>query len=214
MTKNGFLVALIICAGFIISKGFGQYVSYKLNQPKCSEYESGPTYDCRWPANLDAAMDYEILKGKVVAYQIQWSNGGWTDWYVPGFNDIDSKYNPGGRQCSVPYEDNSLRRMWSYFYDHTHKYILCHSFVTPPNTAAVEFDRSDNIVTNQNNTSVKANTMNATSTNDIVQGQRVYLHHAISMVIISLIVYLGIYKTLVQSRKRIGLGWCFTVILC
>ncbi|KAL5479809.1 hypothetical protein EMCRGX_G023389 [Ephydatia muelleri] len=85
----------------------------------------GPTYDCRWPANLNGAMDYQVLKGNIVAYKIQWSNGAWTDWFVPGYNDVDYKFNPAAMSCSVPYEANSMRRMWSYFYDHTHLYILC-----------------------------------------------------------------------------------------
>eukprot|EP00731_Ephydatia_muelleri_P025220 Em0017g303a len=52
----------------------------------------------RWPANLNGAMDYQVLKGK-----IQWFNGAWTDWFVPGYNDVDYKFNMAALQsCSVP----------------------------------------------------------------------------------------------------------------
>ncbi|MCX6751592.1 MAG: peptidoglycan-binding protein [Candidatus Nomurabacteria bacterium] len=59
---------------------------------------------------LDISAHPEIIK-----YRIQWSNGGWSDWYVPGVNDQDSKNNL----------DGTARRIWSYFDDHTHEYIKC-----------------------------------------------------------------------------------------
>ncbi|KAL3853328.1 hypothetical protein ACJMK2_016876 [Sinanodonta woodiana] len=86
-----------------------------------------PTSDCRWAAGLNINVDQVILQGRIVAYKIQWYSGSWSDWYVPGINDIDSKYNPSGRTCSISYNVNSMRRMWSYFYDHFHKYIICYT---------------------------------------------------------------------------------------
>ncbi|KAK3084377.1 hypothetical protein FSP39_012493 [Pinctada imbricata] len=100
-------------------------VIYKRNQGVCEEKTRGPTRDCRWVAGLYRYVDFEILKGQIIAYKIKWSTKGWTDWIVPGVNDADSKFNPSARTCSLPYEAKSMRRMWSYFYDHRHKYIIC-----------------------------------------------------------------------------------------
>eukprot|EP00731_Ephydatia_muelleri_P025230 Em0017g313a len=127
MARVVLAAAFIVIAGccFSVCLGQGDLVIYKLNQATCTQYQVGRTNDCRWPANLNGAMDYQVLKGKIVAYKIQWFNGAWSDWFVPGYNDIDYKFNPAAMSCSVPYEANSMRRMWSYFYDHTHLYILC-----------------------------------------------------------------------------------------
>ncbi|MFA7201657.1 MAG: PKD domain-containing protein [Candidatus Paceibacterota bacterium] len=65
---------------------------------------------------MDTSSHPEILK-----YRIQWFNGGWSDWYVPGVGDQDSKNNI----------DGTPRRMWSYFDDHTHEYVRCNSFTIP-----------------------------------------------------------------------------------
>jgi len=60
-------------------------------------------------------VDFQVLGGKIYAYKIQWFNGSWSGWYIPGVNDIDYKKNLNG----------TLRRMWSYFYDHSFLYIIC-----------------------------------------------------------------------------------------
>ena len=98
---------------------------YSISQTNCEEVTEGRTNDCRWPAGLYADVDQLVKKGRIIAYQIRWSTGGWSGWYVPGVNDFDTKFNPAARTCSLPYLQNSVRRMWSYFYDHTHKYIIC-----------------------------------------------------------------------------------------
>ncbi len=59
---------------------------------------------------LDISKHPEILK-----YRIQWFNGAWSQWYVPGQNDVDWKTNLNGTQ----------RRVWSYFDDHNHEYEKC-----------------------------------------------------------------------------------------
>lgn len=95
------------------------------SQPNCREIQRSRTRDCRWKAGLSTNVDQTILRGEIVAYKIQWFNGRWSGWYVPGVNDIDHKYNTRAQTCSVPLRARSLRRVWSYFYDHTHKYIIC-----------------------------------------------------------------------------------------
>ena len=95
------------------------------SQPNCREVHRSRTRDCRWKAGLSTNVDQTILRGEIVAYKIQWFNGRWSGWYVPGVNDIDRKYNIGAQICSVPLRARSLRRVWSYFYDHTHMYIIC-----------------------------------------------------------------------------------------
>jgi hypothetical protein len=85
-------------------------------QAACTEVTEGPTQDGRWGAGLNTNIDQTIEGGDVVAYQILWGNGSWSGWYVTGVNDIDYKFNPG---------NGTMRRIWSYFYDHTHKYLIC-----------------------------------------------------------------------------------------
>jgi len=103
-----------------------QSVSYALSQSTCTEVDNEPPLnDCRWNAGLYSHIDQVVKQGRIIAYKLQWSTG-WSGWYVPGENDIDIKYNPTGNSaCSVPLVANSMRRWWSYFYDHTHSYIIC-----------------------------------------------------------------------------------------
>jgi len=117
---------LLLLVLLIVSLINAQYVGHKINQSNCKQVIKEGTYDCRWHAGLWRYADKKILGGTIAAYQI-WSYGKWSDWYVPGVNDIDSKYNPYPRRCSwnYPVEGNTLRRTWSYFYDHWHKYIIC-----------------------------------------------------------------------------------------
>lgn len=65
-------------------------------------------------SSLDINLDFKMFGGRIVAYKIQWYNGSWSEWYVPGYNDIDWKA-----------QNNRIRRVWSYFSDHSFKIILC-----------------------------------------------------------------------------------------
>ena len=84
-------------------------------QNSCTLKSSGSTRNIAWTTGLSRNVDFRILGGRVIAYQLQWFSGAWTSWYVPGINDIDVKKN----------YNNTLRRMWSYFYDHTFQYLIC-----------------------------------------------------------------------------------------
>jgi len=66
---------------------------------------------------LNTASHPEIKK-----YRIRWFDGSWSPWYTPGQDDVDWKTNG----------DGSTRRVWSYFDDHYHKYVVC------PNEIAVQ----------------------------------------------------------------------------
>lgn len=70
-------------------------------------------------------IDKIVDGGLIIAYKIEWYNGNWSEWYIPRVNDIDHKFNPTTKQCEIPYRSNTMRRMWSYFADHAHKYIIC-----------------------------------------------------------------------------------------
>lgn len=85
-----------------------------------------PTRDCRWHAGLSRYVDDKILGGTIIAYKIKWFNGRWSGWYVPGINDMDWKFNRfSNTRCSFPVHHNTVRLVWSYFYDHVHSYIIC-----------------------------------------------------------------------------------------
>ena len=92
-------------------------------QDKCEEVTSPPSRDRRWYEGLSLHVDSEILNGRIVAYKIRWFSGTWSGWYVPGVNDIDQKFNDSNWPGNMA-KHNTMRRMWSYFYDHEHTYIM------------------------------------------------------------------------------------------
>ena len=117
-------VSLTVGAGFTPCSG-SDCIIYRADYASCTEVTRSRTNDCRWVANFNRRVDETILGGAVVAYKIRWFSGAWSDWFVPGQNDIDQKFNPSTRKCAVPYLAKSIRRRWANFYDHTHKYIIC-----------------------------------------------------------------------------------------
>ena len=109
-------------------------VSYNVKtQSICSE--TGvlrPTRDCRWHADLDVMAAEEVLGNgcRIIAFKLQWFSGSWSGWFVVGVNDIDIKFNKYASTCykgrlRTVVSRNTMRRWWSYFYDHNHKYIKC-----------------------------------------------------------------------------------------
>lgn len=100
-------------------------------QDSCKEtVETAPHSNTLWHQGLSLQADNRILGGDIVAYKIRWFNGNWSGWFVPGINDIDIKYN---HQSWVKgrASHNTMRRMWSYFYDHEHRYIICKAAFNP-----------------------------------------------------------------------------------
>lgn len=123
--KQSFLGCLVFTAVSMlpIQPSFAQVctnpdcIQYKLDtQAKCTLEQSGPRRNRRWTEGLNTEIDNTLLNGDVVAYKVRWGGGGWSSWYVTGVNDIDWKYNT---------IENDMRRVWAYFNDKQHQYIIC-----------------------------------------------------------------------------------------
>ncbi len=98
----------------------GDTMMYNLTgQPAlCTIEQHAPYGGVSWQNTLDLNIDRtSSYKGHIVAYRYKtFGSGQWTNWFVPGYNDIATKfYVPG----------NSLERNWSIFQDHTHEFIIC-----------------------------------------------------------------------------------------
>ncbi len=116
------------------------------SSPSCS----GPTQDITADplGNLNGTGPFEQLglatstHPEILQYRIQWFDGSWSPWYVPGVNDVDWKTNLDGSQ----------RRIWSYFDDHTHEYIYCPSNAVSTSTQSssitVAYPAAGNILDN------------------------------------------------------------------
>jgi hypothetical protein len=120
-------LAIAVCLLSVISAR-DRVIYNTATQATCKEITRGPqrSRECGWHAGLYTNVDQFYLKGRIAAYKIRWSGGSWSSWFVPGINDIDIKFNVYGRYCRhFKVNPKSMRRWWSYFYDHTHKFILC-----------------------------------------------------------------------------------------
>ena len=103
----------------ILSAVYGQQTLVDVStQAVCSDSGVlGPSGENRWAeAGLDTDVDTYLKCGEIVAFKLQWFSGGWSDWFVVGVNDVDGKSDGSSL---------TLKRMWSYFADHTHQYIIC-----------------------------------------------------------------------------------------
>lgn len=128
---NTMLLRLFVCLSIVLFVSWATPDTIKHDistQTRCRQYRSNATRNCKWQIGLYDNMDYHVLKGKIAAYKIHWFNGKWSGWFVPGVNDLDWKFNIKPTPCgSFPKKGNTMRRVWSYFYDHYHSYILCRS---------------------------------------------------------------------------------------
>ncbi len=71
-----------------------------------------PQHNEKWVNDcLNLSLDFEQFGCKIIAYRIQWFNGNWSNWFVPGVNDLYKK----------PKE--TLRRYWACFNDHSFEII-------------------------------------------------------------------------------------------
>ena len=120
---------LIVCVGvcLALAADYDDQVKYDIStQSRCFEVIRRESRRCEWRLGLYHDIDYRLLNGRIAAYKILWSRDRWSEWYVPGINDIDTRFNLFETRCGGFYgRRNTIRRMWSYFYDYTHKYIIC-----------------------------------------------------------------------------------------
>jgi hypothetical protein len=77
-----YLKGIAEIAGNPSSDGIAHNIS---TQDICLEIISPPQKDARWYQGLSLQIDQEILKGKIVAYQIRWFNWSY-------FSDHEHKY--------------------------------------------------------------------------------------------------------------------------
>jgi hypothetical protein len=84
----------------------------------CRQYTKFPRFDNVFAKNIRRNLDFTHYGGRIIAYRIRWFSGSWSNWFVPGINDIGPKYWTAGGQ-------KYLMRWWAYFSDHTHSFILC-----------------------------------------------------------------------------------------
>ena len=88
------------------------------NQVVCTQSGTlSATRNAVW-GTLNNNADFKNLGVRIMAYRIQWFNGSWSEWYFPGFNDLDWKaMTINGKKY--------LRRVWAYFGDHNYMYVTC-----------------------------------------------------------------------------------------
>jgi len=112
--------ALVVC----VLSGPAQPILVK--QPmKCVERVNSAVRSCKcFRGNLDSSYDMCALNGVIMAYKIRWKNGVYSKWFVPRLNDIVLRRNLYSRRCNFA-EKKELTRVWTWFYSHTHKYLLC-----------------------------------------------------------------------------------------
>ncbi|OXA48198.1 uncharacterized protein LOC110855334 [Folsomia candida] len=102
----------------------GFQATFALNVPGCITNYQPASHDCRWKSGLDLDADLTILGARIQSYGIQWFSGRWSH-YVKGNEDIDwvktEEETCNGAQSLAGQE----RRVWSYFFDHPHYYVIC-----------------------------------------------------------------------------------------
>ncbi|MFH0874235.1 MAG: hypothetical protein V1846_05360 [Candidatus Komeilibacteria bacterium] len=92
-------------------------LALKRLDPTCRVVDSQPLATSFWQdLGLTLPEPQPILR-----YRIQWSNGGWSPWYIPGNGDIDWQQNTAGQD----------RRIWSYFQGRAFQYETCGSGTLP-----------------------------------------------------------------------------------
>jgi hypothetical protein len=93
------------------ARGGNEEASDSLNldrQAYVGVQQFAPLRDSSWVDNcLNLGADIPKFGVKIIAYRLKWFSGHWSDWYVPGVNDLYKK--PG----------EPLRRQWACFSDHT-----------------------------------------------------------------------------------------------
>ena len=95
----------------------GQQPIKTADQSECYEMVNSPDNNALWrQSGLDMNIDWVIKCGDIVAYKLLWpTTGEWSDWFVTGMNDL------------APVNKTNRTRMWSFFSDYYHIFIICRS---------------------------------------------------------------------------------------
>lgn len=76
-------------------------------------YQLDPTSNREKMRDLNPNLDRLLFGCYIPAYKIQWFNGNWSNWYVTGYNNIAVKGDSINGKITP-------KRVWAYFYNHTH----------------------------------------------------------------------------------------------
>jgi hypothetical protein len=107
MIQRIWLAVILILSVTILPLAQAQELPELADQAYVGIQQFSRQNDAEWvDQSLNLNLDQEKLGVKIIAYRIQWFNGTWSGWYVPGVNDLYKK-------ASEP-----LRREWACFNDH------------------------------------------------------------------------------------------------
>lgn len=113
-----FLIVLVFVASFLpVSLVTGQQPVKTADQSLCYEMVNSPDKNPLWrQSGIDMNIDWVVKCGDIVAYKLLWpTTGEWSDWFVTGMNDL------------APANNGNRTRMWSFFSDYYHIFIICRS---------------------------------------------------------------------------------------
>lgn len=110
-------ILFVLLASIALIGIHGQQPVVTPDQSICYETVNSPDNNILWTqAGLDTNIDWVIKCGDIIAYKLLWpSTGIWTDWFVTGVNDLS------------PEGPNNRTRMWTWFSEYYHMFIICKS---------------------------------------------------------------------------------------
>lgn len=162
---------ILIGAVSLLLVGFVLLPVNRVEAGACTQtkVESGkPQGGTAWESlHLDTSSHPEIIE-----YRIQWFNGGWSPWYVPGVGDLDSKTN----------YDGTKRLLWSYFQDHNYEIKTCDdSNTTAPVYITVESPNGGETYTDGQKITIKWKSQGVPTNNPVGVSLQIYDVNNISM---------------------------------
>ena len=108
---------LMILVTTVLCITTGQQPVKTSDQSVCYEVVNSPDKNRMWSeAGLDLNVDWVIKCGDIVGYKLLWPKvGEWSDWFITGVNDL------------TPANNANRTRMWSFFSEYYHIFIICKS---------------------------------------------------------------------------------------
>ena len=106
---------LMILVTTVLCITTGQQPVKTPDQSVCYEVVNSPDKNRMWSeAGLDMNVDWVIKCGDIVGYKLLWPKiGEWSDWFITGVNDLS------------PANNANRTRMWSFFSEYYHIFIIC-----------------------------------------------------------------------------------------